>query len=127
MLGYQPYSVLLQEASRCHVFLSPSVTAEDGDTEGGAPVSIIEMAASGIPVISTHHCDIPEVLEDGVTGLLTSERSVDGLASKLDWLIQNPDRWHAMTTAARKHVELEFNAETQGRRLAQSYELLTNR
>lgn len=124
LLGYRPYAAMLDEAYRNHVFLSPSVTASDGDTEGGAPVSVIEMAASGMPVVSTRHCDIPEVLEDGVTGLLTSERSVDGIAEKLDWLTMNQDRWEAMATAARRHVEKEFRAETQGCRLAEDYELL---
>ena len=47
MLGYQPHAILLEEAYRHHIFLSPSVTASDGDTEGGLPVSIIEMAATG--------------------------------------------------------------------------------
>ncbi|WP_186375949.1 glycosyltransferase, partial [Hyella patelloides] len=61
MLGYQSHDVFFQEAYKHHIFLSPSVIAEDGDTEGGAPVSIIETAASGMFVISTTHCDIPEV------------------------------------------------------------------
>ena len=47
MLGFQPHCVLMNEAYKHHIFISPSVTAADGDTEGGAPVSIIEMAASG--------------------------------------------------------------------------------
>ncbi len=53
--------------SRHHLFLSPSVTAPDGDSEGGAPVSIIEAAATGMPVVSTTHCDIPQAVDDGVT------------------------------------------------------------
>ena len=126
LLGYQPYSVLLKEAEKNHLFLSPSVTAKDGDAEGGAPVSIIEMAASGMPVVSSFHCDIPEVLEDGRTGLLAKERDVDELESKLTWLIDNPGKWPEMGTAARKHIELEFDSIIQSERLGAQYRSLVN-
>ena len=128
LLGFQPHSVFMEEAYGHHIFLSPSVTAKDGDTEGGAPVSIIEMVASGMPVVSTRHCDIPGVIQDGVTGLLTDERSVNGLVEHLRWLIDNPCEWATMAQAGRKYVEAEFNAEIQGERLAAIYsELNSNR
>lgn len=127
LLGYQPYAALLKTAYDCHVFLSPSLTASDGDAEGGAPVSVIEMAASGMPVVSTRHCDIPEVLQDGVTGLLADERDVDGLEERLIWLLDNPDAWSKMVTGARRHIEHAFDARTQGARLAMHYERLLTR
>ena len=86
-----------------------------------APVSIIEMAASGIPVISTAHCDIPSIVQHRVTGLLAAERDVDGLFDQLLWLIENRNEWCRLLTSARKHVESEFNASTQGDRLAGIY------
>ena len=70
LIGFQPHHRLLEEAYVHHIFVSPSVTAVNGDTEGGVPVSIIEMAASGMPVVSTTHCDIPEVLQGGMMSLL---------------------------------------------------------
>ncbi len=124
MLGYQPYSVLLEEAYRHHIFLSPSVTASDGDTEGGAPISIIEMCASGMPVVSTRHCDIPSVIRDGVTGLLADERDVDGLVRNLSWLIEHPALWEKMLLAAREHIKSEFDARVQGEKLAEIYRRL---
>ena len=124
LLGYQPYAVLLNEAASHHVFLSPSLTASDGDSEGGAPVSIIDMAATGMPVVSSRHCDIPEVLEDGVTGLLAPEEDVDALAEKLCWLLDHPNRWTDMAEAARRHIAAEFSAPDQGQRLAAHYESL---
>lgn len=63
-MGYQPYEVMLGECYKHHIFISPSVASEDGDVEGGAPVTIIEMAASGMPIVSTNHCDIPYVLSE---------------------------------------------------------------
>jgi colanic acid/amylovoran biosynthesis glycosyltransferase len=121
LLGYRPHSELFNEAYQHHIFLSPSVTASDGDTEGGAPVTIIEMAATGMPVVSTIHCDIPEVLEDGVSGLLAAERDVSGLVSRLMWLAEHPDLWQPMVHSARQRVVQQFNASIQARRLAALY------
>lgn len=126
MLGFEPQSVFLEEAYKHHIFLSPSVTARDGDTEGGAPVAIIEMAATGMPVVSTKHCDIPHVVRHGATGLLAQERDVDGLVRHLKWLVDHPEQWNGMAEAAREHVEEEFNASVQGKRLAAIYRELAN-
>jgi colanic acid/amylovoran biosynthesis glycosyltransferase len=111
----------MEEAYRHHIFLSPSVTASDGDTEGGAPVSLIDMAASGMPIVSSRHCDIPEVILDGVSGLLADERDVDGLVAHLRWLIEHPDEWRPMLDAGRRRMEKEYHAKVQGERLAEVY------
>jgi colanic acid/amylovoran biosynthesis glycosyltransferase len=98
------------------------VVASDGDTEGGAPISIIEMLASGMMVVSTHHCDIPGVIQHGVSGMLAGERRPEELAQHLKWLIEHPQAWPAMLDAGRKHVEQKFNARVQGLRLMAIYE-----
>lgn len=121
-MGYQPWRALMQEASSHHIFLSPSVTARDGDTEGGAPVALIEMAASGMPVVSSRHADIPAVIEHGIGGLLAAERDVDGLVDCLRRLISAPEQWGSMAAAARRHIGREFDADRQGERLAEIYE-----
>ena len=76
LLGYQTHQSMLREAYDHHVFLQPSVIASNGDTEGGAPVAIIEMLATGMPVVSTTHCDIPEVVGPSFSHLLAPERDV---------------------------------------------------
>jgi len=121
-MGYQPWRELMDEAHRHHVFLAPSITGSDGDTEGGAPVGLIEMAATGMPVVSSQHADIPEVIEHGVGGLLAAERDVDGLVDCLRRLIDAPEQWATMAAAARRHIEREFDARKQGERLAAVYE-----
>jgi colanic acid/amylovoran biosynthesis glycosyltransferase len=126
MLGFQTHARLFETAATCHIFLSPSVTATDGDSEGGAPVAVIEMAASGMPVVSTLHCDIPQVLENGVSGLLAPERDVDALADKLSWLVENPEAWPGLTAAARRRIESEFDAVEQGHRLASHYDRIAS-
>lgn len=121
LLGFKPFSILFEEAYKHHVFLSPSVTASDGDTEGGAPVSIIEMIATGMPVVSTLHCDIPEVVQYGMKDWLVKERDVAGLVNRLKWLVDHPEGWKKFLTVGRKHIELEFNVIEQGKRLLNYY------
>ena len=126
MRGYLPHDIVLQEAYRHHIFLSPSVTSSDGDSEGGAPVSIIEMAASGMPVVSTTHCDIPEVLDYGGKDWLAPERDVDGLVSVLDKWLNDLAAWPGLLLHARKHIEKEFDVSRQGVILGDIYEELAS-
>lgn len=120
-LGYQPKDVFLAEALAAHVFLSPSVTAEDGDTEGGAPVTIVEAQATGLPVLATSHADIPNVTLPGRSAYLVPERDVDALEARLEWLHAHPEAWAGMGRAGRAHVEAAFDSAVLGRRLEGHY------
>jgi colanic acid/amylovoran biosynthesis glycosyltransferase len=113
MLGYQPHSVMMQEAFDHHVFLHPSVTASDGDTEGGAPVSIIEMLATGMPVVSTTHCDIPEVMGLEAARFLAPERDVEALVKIIRALIEKPESWKWMSSMSRNWVATEYELKKQ--------------
>ena len=121
MLGYQPQQVLWQEAATHHLFLSTSVSASNGDTEGGAPLSIIEMAAGGMPIVSSFHCDIPEVIAHGKTGWLAVERDVDDIIRCIYQWVEHPENWASMLTAGRQHIEENYNAVIQGEILAKRY------
>jgi colanic acid/amylovoran biosynthesis glycosyltransferase len=120
-LGYQPYERLLAEAYNHHLFLSPSVTANDGDTEGGAPVSLIDMAATGMPIVSSFHCDIPSIIRHEETGRLAAERDVDDIAAQIRWWLEHPGEWARLLANGRRHIEQDYNARAQGDRLAQIY------
>jgi O-antigen/teichoic acid export membrane protein/glycosyltransferase involved in cell wall biosynthesis len=122
LLGFQPQSVLHEQFQKHHIFLSPSVTARDGNTEGGAPVSIIEASASGMPVVATRHCDIPEVVVDGVTGLLAPERDAEALAAALERLVGDPALWARLGLAGRRHIENEYDLAKLGPRLEEAYD-----
>ncbi len=124
LLGYQPHNILLMEAKRCHIFLSPSVHASDGDTEGGIPVAIIEASASGMPILSTKHCDIPEIVIDGKNGFLVPERNIDKLIEKLKILLLNPSMWESMGRYGRKHIEREYDVKKQVKKLEEIYDEL---
>ena len=74
--GYQPYDYFLNLAQECDIFLQASKTTKENDKEG-TPMSLVDVMASGMPVISTFHSDIPEIVMDGVTGFLAEENNVE--------------------------------------------------
>jgi len=124
LLGYQPHDVFLDEATHAHIFMLPSITAQNGDTEGGAPVAILEAQATGLPVISSYHADIPEVVVDGKSSLLASERDVETLAKHLEYLVEHSEVWVSMGQAGREHVEQEYDVMVQGKKLETIYDKL---
>ena len=124
LLGYQAHAVMMQEAYAHHIFLQPSVTAADGDTEGGAPVSIIEMLATGMLVVSTTHCDIPEVMGETLHSLLAPERNVEKLLGCLSRTIHNPMCWNGWALAGWQRVETEYHKKLQAERLHRHYKRL---
>ncbi|MBY0353850.1 glycosyltransferase [Candidatus Babeliales bacterium] len=100
------------------IFILPSMTALSGDQEG-IPNALKEAMALGLPVVSTYHSGIPELVTHGVSGLLAPEKDHATLAQNLKFLIENPDVWEPMTRAARTVIEQEFNLETESERLEQ--------
>lgn len=120
--GYQPYDVLYKFFYDNHIFLSPSVQAKDGDNEGGAPVTIIEASASGMPVVSTKHCDIPSVIIENISGFLSDEKDVVSLVNNLRILIENNELWPIMGSSGRKHIEQEYNLKKTIASLENKYE-----
>lgn len=121
LLGYQTHQAMLQEAYDHHLFLQPSIAAQDGDTEGGAPVAIIEMLATGMPVVATTHCDIPEVVGPAFAHLLAPERDVAKLAKCIQSLLNEPDGWSSLVLEGRKHIENEYHQIKQAERLTDHY------
>ena len=90
------------------LYLQPSVTAANGDMEG-IPVSLMEAMAMGLPVLSTRHSGIPELVADGEAGFLVPERDIPALAARLADLAAEPSRWPAMGGAGRLAVEPGFD------------------
>ncbi|HEY9737804.1 MAG TPA: glycosyltransferase, partial [Trichocoleus sp.] len=83
-----------------------------------------EAMAMGLPVLSTFHGGIPELVQDGVSGYLVPERDSEALAARLKDLLDHPERWEAMGQAGRAYVEAHYNIETLNDRLVQVYEHL---
>ena len=90
LFGKKNQEELPEIMASADIFVAPSITAEDGDTEG-VPVSIIEAMASGTPVISTYSGGIADLITDGVNGILVAEKDSDGLTEKINLLLQNKE------------------------------------
>lgn len=114
--GSQPHDAVLRMMHRCDCLALPSVTAANGDQEG-IPVTLMEAMAAGLPVVSTYHSGIPELVTDEQTGLLVPERDAAALADALDRLMSEAGLAVKLAANARRFVATEFNAEIQNRKL----------
>lgn len=119
--GLVPKAELREAYYDHHIFLAPSRTASTGDNEGGAPVTIIEAQASGMPVVATRHCDIPSIVQDEETGLLADERDVDALAGHLWTIANSAEKLEGMGRQGHRYVSEKHESRTQGRKLGQIY------
>jgi len=66
----------------CRAYVQHSLTPENGDMEG-TPLSILEAQAAGVPVISTNHAGIPDVVVHEETGLLCDEHDVKTMSEHM--------------------------------------------
>ena len=126
LLGWRDESEIIQILDTCHLFIAPSVTAEDGNQD--APINVLKEAmAMGLPVISTDHGGIPELVEDGVSGFLAPERDATALAEKLADLLTHPERWPEMGQAGRTFVERHFDLHHLNDKLVLLYKQLLDK
>lgn len=109
LLGALPNEKVRRELYASHIFVCPSVTAANGDQEG-IPVVLMEAMATGMPVVATHHSGIPELVEDGVSGMLVEERDVAGLADAVLRLLERPEEWATMGQAGQAAVVKNYNS-----------------
>jgi len=118
--GYKPYGFVLKMAYNSDAFLQASRTSTQNDKEG-TPMVFVDVMATGLPVISTKHSDIPEIVEDGETGFLAEENSIDSFAAKIMEFVNNADRIPAISMNCRKKVEQDFCAKRQAFKLENIY------
>ncbi len=91
-------------------FVQHSITAESGDMEG-TPLAILEASAAGIPVISTIHAGIPDVIIHGETGLLCEEHDVEGMANNMIALLDDEAFAKKMGKAGKRNILANFSME----------------
>ena len=118
MPGFKPSHEVKAILDDADVFLLPSVTGTDGDMEG-IPVALMEAMAVGIPVVSTVHSGIPELVEADKSGWLVPENDAVALAERLAAFrgMQGQDLTPVIRLA-REKVEADFNQQHINRQLA---------
>ncbi|RYL89861.1 colanic acid biosynthesis glycosyltransferase WcaL [Sporolactobacillus sp. THM7-4] len=124
-LGGIPQEEVIKEMQKAHLFALTSKTASDGNQEG-IPNVLKEAMASGLPVVSTRHAGIPELVRDGKSGFLVKERDTSAIARSLIQLMKHPDRWNKMGENGRKTVKQFFNTQKQIVELEQIYQTVIN-
>lgn len=118
-IGFTELHLFLQQF---HVFIHPSKHGNNRDSEGGAPVVILDAQVTGMPILSTTHCDMPDEVIDGKTGVLVKESDVERLADAIEafYLMDEPS-YHLYCRQARKHVEDNYDAVKNGQILQEVY------
>lgn len=100
-----------KEMASADIFVLTSITGANGDQEG-VPVSLIEAQAFGLPVVSSWHAGIPELVEHEHTGFLASEKNIAEIAGYMLALIKNPSIRQTFSKNARSKVLKEFDIES---------------
>jgi glycosyltransferase involved in cell wall biosynthesis len=100
----------LMKNMRC--FVQHSVTAAQGDSEG-TPVTVLEAASSGLPVVSTRHGGIKEAVVDGVTGYLSDEYDEEAMAGNMLKLAASSDFAVKMGKAGREHMITAYDIKNR--------------
>ena len=105
---------------QAHVFVHHSVVAENNDMEG-IPNAIMEAMAMELPIVSTYHSGIPELVQDGINGFLVEEKDVENYARKLAKI----SSWSYLPEN-RKRIEEKFEKKTHGTQLIGYYKQVLN-
>jgi colanic acid/amylovoran biosynthesis glycosyltransferase len=92
------------------MFIQHSRTAIDGDAEG-TPVAIVEASAAGLPIVSTLHSGIMDVVIQNKTGLLVDEGDVTAMAEKIIYLLENREELKLMGELAKENIRQNFTLD----------------
>ncbi len=109
-----------QQLARSWVFVAPSITAANGDTEGLGMV-FLEAQALRTPVVSFRSGGLVEAVDEGETALLCDEKDVTGLARNIARLLENSTLRHNMGQNGRERVEQHFDVRVQCAKLESIY------
>lgn len=101
-VGRMHRDALIKEYQRSAIVVVPSVLFDN------FPTVCLEAMSCGRPVVGTHVGGIPEIVADGVTGILVPRNNPSALADALVTLLANPTLRYAMGVAARQRVETHF-------------------
>lgn len=122
VLTPQEVQVLFEESI---AFVQHSVVAESGDSEG-TPVAVLDAQAASLPVISTYHAGIPDVIMNNETGLLVEECDVDGMSKNMLRALEEEGLAQKLGTAGKKRVMALFSLEKHLRILEKLIEEICN-
>jgi glycosyltransferase involved in cell wall biosynthesis len=115
--GDQPECAVRRMVADSDVLVQPSVVAPNGDMDG-IPNTLIEAMALGIPVVTTSVSGIPELVRDGVTGVVVRPGDPEELAAGLQRVIEDPEAARKRAAAGLATVSAEFDIENSAAAMA---------
>lgn len=118
--GLMNRAQIAELVSKCDVLAAPSVPTECGRREG-IPVVLMEAMASELPVVASRLSGIPELVDEGVSGLLTTPRDAAAIADALAKLKENPELCLKLGKAGRAKVLTEFDVHRNAAALADCF------
>ena len=116
--GGLPYDQVLDEYQASDLLVLPAVIAESGRRDI-TPNVLLEAMAMKLPVVSTRLVAVPEIVEDGVSGLLVPPGDESALAGALARLLDDPELRRRFGEEGRRKVEADFDSRRNARRLAE--------
>lgn len=116
LLGRQPRNRVSRFVREADAMVLPSIVTSTNKQEG-IPVALMEALAAERPVVATAISGIPELIEDGVTGLLAPERDAAALADALERLYTDCELGTKLGAAGREKVMRDFHLSTNTGRL----------
>jgi len=107
-IGTRPHDVVIDHYRKADAFVLGCEVAPNGDRDG-IPNVLLESMAAGVPVAATDVSAIPELVQDGRTGLLVPPRDPDRLADALERLLTDSALRSRLIPAARERVQQHFD------------------
>lgn len=117
LFGPGDQAQVVAEMKKSDIFMLPSVAE-------ALPVVAMEAQAVGLPMIASAVGSVDQIVLNGKSGFLVPERDVNGLAERLMYLIEHPERWPEMGRAGRRYVEEKFDINKLNDRLVDLYRQL---
>ena len=105
-VGYQSQDAVARALMQADALVLPSFAE-------GVPVVLMEAMAAGLPVIATRIAGIPELVQDGVSGVLVPPGDANALAMAILAALSDPAQKTAMGAAGRAKVMRDFNIQTE--------------
>jgi glycosyltransferase involved in cell wall biosynthesis len=121
LVGPQSQAEIVKCLAHATVFALPCTREADGGMDN-LPTVIMEAMAAGLPVISTPLAGIPEMIEDGVNGVLVPERDPTALAATIERLLGNREEARSLGDRGREMAREKFSVQTSARELQQIFE-----